>query len=377
MPRRSRSRRRAATPIAAMFGVLLCMGAVYGAQVLNTTPTEEAGGSIPLATSSSASGESGYQLVFSNPIYPDNEGDRSAESIADPVIASINAAARTVDAATYEFDLSAMADALIAARNRGVLVRLLTDTDTVLENGEQLQRVIAAGIPVVEDGRNAIMHDKFVIADGTIVWTGSWNFTENDTYRNNNNVISITSPEMATNYQAEFDEMFVKRQFGAESTVNTPYPQFTVNGIVVENYFSPDDGVADHILSAINGATQSIAFAAFTFTRSDFTEAMLERAQAGVRVEGVYETRQVSGGSDQSYNVLSPAGLPVLLDGNPYTLHHKFMVIDGRIVVTGSYNFTKAAEQKNDENVLIIHDADIAQKYLNEFKRVWQQAGGN
>lgn len=375
MPRR-RSRRRAAAPVAAMFGVLLCMGAVYGAQMLNTTSTEEAGGSIPLATSSSASGESGYQLVFSNPIYPGNEGDRPAESIADPVIASINAAARTVDAATYEFNLPAMADALIAARNRGALVRLLTDTDTVLENGEQLQRVIAAGIPVVEDGRNAIMHNKFVIADGAIVWTGSWNFTENDTYRNNNSMIGITSPEMAANYQAEFDEMFVERKFGAESTVNTPYPQFTVNGIAVENYFSPDDGVAEHILSAINGAAQSIAFAAFTFTRSDFTEAMLERAQAGVRVEGVYETRQVSGGSDQSYNVLSPAGLPVLLDGNPYTMHHKFMVIDGQIVITGSYNFTKAAEQKNDENVLIIHDAEIAQKYLNEFKRVWQQAGG-
>ncbi|HLB47017.1 MAG TPA: phospholipase D-like domain-containing protein, partial [Anaerolineales bacterium] len=372
MPRRSRSRRRAATPIAAMFGVLLCMGAVYGAQMLNATPTEEAGGSIPLATTSSASATSGYQLVFGNPIYPDDESNRPAESIADPVIASINAATRTVDAATYEFNLPAMADALIAARNRGILVRLLTDTDTVLENGEQLQRVIAAGIPMVEDGRNAIMHDKFVIADGTIVWTGSWNFTENDTYRNNNSMIGITSPEMVANYQAEFDEMFVEQKFGANSTGNTPYPQFTVNGIVVENYFSPDDGVADHILSAINGATQSIAFAAFTFTRSDFTEAMLERAQAGVSVEGVYETRQVNSGSDQSYGVLFPAGLPVLLDGNPYTMHHKFIVIDSQIVITGSYNFTKAAEQKNDENVLIIHDAGIAQKYLSEFKRVWQ-----
>ena len=376
MSRRSRSRRRAATPIAAMFGVLLCMGAVYGAQMLNATPTEEAGGSIPLATTSSASATSGYQLVFGNPIYPDDESNRPAESIADPVIASINSATRTVDAATYEFNLPAMADALIAARNRGILVRLLTDTDTVLEYGEQLQRVIAAGIPMVEDGRNAIMHDKFVIADGAIVWTGSWNFTENDTYRNNNSMIGITSPEMVANYQAEFDEMFVKRQFGAESTVNTPYPQFTVNDIVVENYFSPDDGVADHILSAINGATQSIAFAACTCTRSDFTEAMLERAQAGVSVEGVYETRQVNSGSDQSYGVLFPAGLPVLLDGNPYTMHHKFIVVDGQTVIVGSYNFTKAAEQKNDENVLIIHDADIAQLYWNEFKRVWQQAGG-
>ena len=377
MPRRRRSRRRSAASLAVTLLVLLVLGAVFGAQMFNATPTEEAGVSLPLATTSSAAATSGYQLVFGNPIYPDDESNRPAESIDDPVIASINAATRTVDAATYQFDLPAMADALITAHNRGLLVRLLTDTDTVLEYGEQLQRVMAAGIPVVEDGRNAIMHDKFVIADGTTVWTGSWNFTENDTYRNNNSMIGITAPEMVANYQAEFDEMFVEQKFGANSTGNTPYPQFTVNGIAVENYFSPDDGVADHILSAINGATQSIAFAAFTFTRSDFTEAMLERAQAGVRVEGVYETRQVNSGSDQSYGVLSPAGLPVLLDGNPYTMHHKFIVIDGQTVITGSYNFTKAAEQKNDENVLIIHDAEIAQKYLNEFQKLWQTAGGN
>jgi phosphatidylserine/phosphatidylglycerophosphate/cardiolipin synthase-like enzyme len=66
----------------------------------------------------------------------------------------------------------------------------------------------------------------------------------------------------------------------------------------------------------------------------------------------------------------------VLLDGNRYTMHHKFFVVDGQIVVTGSYNFSNAAEKDNNENVLILHNPDIAAQYTQEFLRVWQKAEG-
>ncbi len=120
------------------------------------------------------------------------------------------------------------------------------------------------------------------------------------------------------NYQAEFNEMFEQHEFGAGSPANTPYPQFTVGGALIENYFSPDDGVAQRILAAIQSATRSIYFAAYTFTRDDFSQALIERAGAGVSVQGVYESRQVAAGSNQSYNALNGAGLPVLEDGNAY-----------------------------------------------------------
>jgi len=67
----------------------------------------------------------------------------------------------------------------------------------------------------------------------------------------------------------------------------------------------------------------------------------------------------------------------VLLDGNRYTMHHKFFVVDGQIVVTGSFNFSNAAEEANNENVLIIHNPDIAAQYAQEFFKVWRKAGGN
>jgi phosphatidylserine/phosphatidylglycerophosphate/cardiolipin synthase-like enzyme len=68
------------------------------------------------------------------------------------------------------------------------------------------------------------------------------------------------------------------------------------------------------------------------------------------------------------------SGLNVLLDRNPEVLHHKFMVIDGKIVVIGSYDFTNRAENDNDENVLIIHNEIVAQKFLEEYERVFSRA---
>ncbi len=372
--RRSSSSRRTTTSLVASLAVVLCLGLLYGAQQLFGGLLGSADTPTP-AVESAPTGGSWYQLYFTAPLNPDDKNNRPEESVDDYVAASIHSAKRTVDAVTYEFNLPTMAEALIDAHNRGLIVRLVTDTDTMGE--EVIKEIMDAGIPVVEDDRSAIMHDKFVIVDGATLWTGSWNFTENDTYRNNNNLLAFTSSKLVANYQTEFNEMFERHEFGPRSSANTPYPQVTVDGALIENYFSSEDGVAGHILEVLNSATQSIYFAAFTFTRDDFSQAILDRAGAGVAVRGVYETRQVSAGSDGSYNALKEAGLQVLLDGNRYTLHHKFFIIDNKIVVTGSYNFTKAAEDSNDENVLIIHSPELAQAYLQEFAKVWLQAGGN
>jgi phosphatidylserine/phosphatidylglycerophosphate/cardiolipin synthase-like enzyme len=323
---------------------------------------------VPAATGSG----SWYRLYFTDPPDQDDPDNRPEDSIDDHVVDSINAAQRTVDAATFDFDLPSMADALIDAYNRGLIVRVVTDSDTLVE--AQVQRLIEAGVPVVSDDRSALMHDKFVVVDGLVVWSGSWNFSQNDTYRNNNNVVGMVAPEIVANYQVVFEAMFEQGLFSRAPGV--PYPEFEVEGTRIENDFSPDGGVAGQILAVLEEARRSIYFAAFSFTRDDFAQALIERAQAGVTVQGVFETRQVNAGSDEVYNMLGGAGLPVLLDGNRYTMHHKFFVVDEQIVVTGSYNFSNAAEENNNENVLIIYDAGIAGQYLQEFFKVWQKAGG-
>jgi phosphatidylserine/phosphatidylglycerophosphate/cardiolipin synthase-like enzyme len=267
-----------------------------------------------------------------------------------------------------------LAEALIAAHERGVRVRMVTETDYLDERGTQA--LAAAGIPVVDDRNEDLMHDKFVVVDGAEVWTGSMNFTHSDAYRNNNTVIYIESTRLAENYTREFEEMFEDHVFGSISPDDTPNPVVTVNGTRIENYFSPDDGVAAHLLEVLEGAEHSIYFMAFAFTRQDMAQVLLDQAAAGLDVRGVFETRQVEAGANQAWLLLTEGGLAdsVRQDGNRYNMHSKVFIIDEAVVVLGSYNFSNNAERRNDENILFIYNPTMAQAMLAEWHRIWAEA---
>ncbi|PJF24158.1 MAG: hypothetical protein CUN53_19240, partial [Phototrophicales bacterium] len=130
----------------------------------------------------------------------------------DEVLASrIDGVQRTLDIAAFEFNSPALTQAVIRARQRGVRVRMVTDNEHGLtDDNSTIPQLIAARVNIVDDARSALMHNKFMILDSQVVWTGSWNYTINDTYRNNNNAIALRSQQAVANYQAEFDEMFVE-----------------------------------------------------------------------------------------------------------------------------------------------------------------------
>jgi len=328
-------------------------------------PTEESGGSSP-----PASGEGSIQVYFTTPKYPDTEADHHG-GLDETVAADIGKARSTVDVAAYQLDLEAVAQALIDAHKQGVQVRLVTDSDNVDEPA--VRKLDRAGIPIVEDKREAIMHDKFIVLDHAIVWTGSWNLTVNCTYRNNNNAVRIVSKALADNYAAEFEEMFTDKAFGPGSPANTPHPRLTVGNIPMENYFAPEDHVADKIVTLLKGAKRSIRFMAFSFTDDRIGQVVRDKAKAGLAVQGVFEAR----GSDTEYSEygrMHRAGLDVLTDGNPYTMHHKVFILDDAMVLMGSFNFTQSANEANDENLLVVRDPAIAALYQAEFERVYAQA---
>lgn len=229
-----------------------------------------------------------------------------------------------------------------------------------------------AGIPVSWEDTTAFLHSKFIIIDNKIVWTGSWNATINDTYRNNNNLLRITMPEIVENYRVEFEEMAAGR-FGNSKRATTPFSRITTAQGTIENYFTPRERPAARIVELINGARRSVYFMAFSFTSDEIAGAMIARQQAGVPVRGVFERRN-AGGVGSDFGMLRDGGVEVLEDGNCYTMHHKVIIIDERIVITGSYNFTARAERTNDENLLIIDDPKLAAEYLAEFERVFEQA---
>jgi phosphatidylserine/phosphatidylglycerophosphate/cardiolipin synthase-like enzyme len=254
-------------------------------------------------------------------------------------------------------------------------VRVVAESDYLDEMA--MQGLIDAGIEVLGDRREGLMHNKFMVIDRDEVWTGSMNFTVNGAYRNNNNLIRVRSSRLAEDYETEFNEMFQDDQFGPSSPSNTPFPDVTINGTQVEVYFSPDDGTAGRILELLRNANQSIRFLAYSFTADDLSSAIIERANAGVSVSGVMEASQVESNIGTEFDRFRSNGLDVRLDGNPANMHDKVMIIDDQIVITGSYNFSASAEHRNDENTLIIHSPEIAQEYLAEFGRIFDQAQKN
>jgi phosphatidylserine/phosphatidylglycerophosphate/cardiolipin synthase-like enzyme len=271
-----------------------------------------------------------------------------------------------------------VADALIAAKARGVDVRWVTDNENGLDidanpNRGQFTRLMAGGVEVKDDaGRSALMHNKFWIFDRQILWTGSTNITVNGIYKQNNNVIVFHSPEIANIYEREWEELW-NAQLGprAPSTVNNQWA--ILNGTPIQVLFSPEDHAVDNLIALVNDAQINIRFLAFSFTDYPLAQTMIDRAKAGVDVQGVFETF----GSNSPRSELKTfwcAGVSVRQDGNGSFLHDKIIIVDDSIVVTGSLNFSSSADEENEENVLILDNPEIAAMYIQEYQKLWGQA---
>jgi phosphatidylserine/phosphatidylglycerophosphate/cardiolipin synthase-like enzyme len=303
---------------------------------------------------------------------PDSPTAGSYRGGPDTALAeAIRKARVSVDAAIYHLNLWSIRDALISAHETGVAVRIVTESDNMDE--VEIQEVRDAGIEILGDRRESLMHNKFVVIDGAEVWTGSMNFTINGGYRNNNNLIIIRSSRLAENFTAEFEEMFIRDMFGDNALSNTPYSSLSINGTVIETYFSPDDSTESRIIDLIQEAERSIYFMAYSFTSDAIAGAILERASDGVPVFGIFEEGQYYSNIGTEFDRLLAAGLDVRLDGNNRNMHHKVIIIDGEIVITGSYNFSRSAEERNDENTLIIYNPNIAARFLAEFEDLFSK----
>jgi phosphatidylserine/phosphatidylglycerophosphate/cardiolipin synthase-like enzyme len=113
---------------------------------------------------------------------------------------------------------------------------------------------------------------------------------------------------------------------------------------------------------------------AYSFTSDDIGNAIIFQAQNGLIVSGVMDEGQVASNEGTEYDLFRQAGLDVRLDGSEGMMHHKVIIIDEKIVITGSYNFTNSAETRNDENVVIIFSPEAAAQYMAEFQRVFGMA---
>ena len=135
----------------------------------------------------------------------------------------------------------------------------------------------------------------------------------------------------------------------------------------IEVHFSPQGGCTEAIVREIEAAQSGILIQAYSFTSAPIAKAIVEAHKRGIHVEIILD-RSHKTAAYSSADFLHHAGIPVLIDCEHTIAHNKIMIIDGQVVITGSFNFTKQAEQSNAENMLVIRDKILADEYTANWK---------
>jgi phosphatidylserine/phosphatidylglycerophosphate/cardiolipin synthase-like enzyme len=138
-------------------------------------------------------------------------------------------------------------------------------------------------------------------------------------------------------------------------------------------FFCPEDNCSANLISEINSAEKSIDIAVYSFTNTSISDALIEAKNRGVEVRVIFDYLQAS--SEYSVDeLLENKEISVKIKKGSGSMHNKFIIIDNEKVLTGSYNYSKNADERNDENLIYILDKLLASEYQAEFNEIWDEA---
>jgi phosphatidylserine/phosphatidylglycerophosphate/cardiolipin synthase-like enzyme len=347
------------------------------------------------------------------------------------IISFINTAQKSIDLAVYDFDLVPIAKAIVKKHKQGITVRFITDNiNTGKENEAVLSLFNEAKIPWIDDKADGSLgsgtqHNKFVIVDHKKVLTGSANFTQSGLHGdldnegnllnvgNTNNIVIVNSAQLASLYTSQFEQMWgdgpggeQDSKFGLSKedfTLQTVYTDS--NKIRIDVLFAPQSkkryagSALDVLEQTIYAAKKKIYLAQFVFSAQVLSDAMKIKKQEGLDIKGIgernfffryysefmdmagkskkmangnFEIDKLTGHKNNVWE--NPADVRVANVMENDKFHHKYWIID-TLVVTGSINATAAGTFENDENMIIIHDSNIAEQYKAEFMKRFEEAG--
>ncbi|MCS7077143.1 MAG: phospholipase D-like domain-containing protein [Bacteroidia bacterium] len=356
---------------------------------------------MPLITASNSSGI--IKVYFNNSVntmysFPANNATVLPNAIDDTIIAYINRAKYSIDIAIYNWGnvgISSISNAVNTAYANGKQVRVIYDGSTTSAGVSALNTAIPKlGSPT--SSSYGIMHNKFVIIDANssdhndpIVITGSTNWTDNQINNDKNGIVIIQDKSLALAYKMEFEEMWGSStsvpntsasKFGPFKTNNTPH-HFNIGGKSVELYFSPSDNVTSKLIETINGANKDFQAATMLCTRSDIANAIKNKHLAlvanGDSCSAVI-LNDTTNASGPYFTMRSALGQRLkIYNENSFIMHHKYLIVDASsptndpLVWVSSHNWGNSAENRNDENTLIIHDYMIANQFYQNFASIF------
>lgn len=329
-------------------------------------------------------------------------------TIEDTLVKYINKAKSTIDIAIYNFNNDGLnaniSTALNTAATNGVDVRVIYCGTTSNSGINGLSANVHTLSGPDANHRNGIMHNKFMIIDANsanakdpIVWTGSVNWTQGNMHTDANDIIVIQDQSLAKVYTVEFDEMWgsygltpnsANAKFGSAKKDNTPH-ELIIGNRRVECYFSPSDGVNNKIQATIKTANSDIEGAVMLVTRKELSYAISDAVTAGASamfMVDTYDECLLKYPNDNPPSIDSTVvktlkkACGVNFKEYPSTmggiLHNKYMIVDysnsksDPLVLTGSHNWSAAANTDNDENTIIVHDSVIANIYFQNFAKL-------
>jgi phosphatidylserine/phosphatidylglycerophosphate/cardiolipin synthase-like enzyme len=319
--------------------------------------------------------------------------------LTDQLAKFISATEGSLDCAIYDLRHPTIAAALARVKQDGKTVRIAYDGGKVRSGGlaadpkpngtaQLLEEVGLIDVATaVHEGRQ-LMHDKFLVRDGRTVWTGSANFTKGGLELQDNNCLAITSPELARRYTAVFEDLISgthhHRRGRGRSVASALATGIADGGAEITPFFSPlsAEGVEEIVVAELQGARR-VRVLAFLISDPGILGALAALGNdPNVDIRGVYDPHGMQ--DVLRFTHQDPASFWFMQDsrfvaapshafhpgGEQDFMHNKVMVINDRIVVTGSYNFSENAEA-NDENLLVIDSGDVARAYTAYFDRLF------
>lgn len=368
------------------------------------------------------------KVYFNAPVNP----PAIQANLEQEIINLINSANSTLDIAVYDIDLPGIANAIVAAQNRGVIVRVITDNDNIGgENTEAHHILTTGGVPYIDDradgtAGSGLQHNKLIVVDNQFVLTGSTNFTQSGIHGdldsqgnltsdgNDNHIVIIDSFEMAEQVTMQMDYMWGDGPGGAtDSMFGLSKPDHFLTTVYTTNdntridiHFTPQSKSSyagsgiETMSNFISNGKREVDFAQFVISSQDIADAAESAQKSKATIRGIGDSsffyRYYSEFQDMLGNTIlkddgteevdSFTGLPnnpwrkpadvrvaSLAGGDKW--HHKYVRVDDA-VLTGSHNASGAASFTNDENIVIIYDAETASEFKGHFDVAYCLAGG-
>ena len=317
-----------------------------------------------------------YITDFTKVLKPTNTCNTSA---CIRLLSEIDNSNSTIDIALYGYrEVPEITSALKRAKSRGVRIRYVCDSlyDTsrnYYPDNEVIEKLASSYRSDRSSSQtlsNMLMHNKFLIFDNKTVYTGSMNLSSTGTSGFDvNSIIIIKSKEVANLYTKEFEQM-LNGKFHTEKNIFTTNRKFLLDNSEIEIYFSPKDKPTNRILELIKNAKTYIYIPTFLITHNEIATELINAHNRGVDVRIIIDANSVTT-RNTKHSQLRKSGIMLKTENYAGKLHAKTMIIDDTYFVSGSMNFSNSGANKNDENLVIIKDKDIAKLHKNFFLYLW------